>query len=540
MDPAPTLVSVVMIFRDAERFFDAAIDSVLAQTHPALELLLCDDGSTDASTATARRRADAEPARVRYLDHPGHAHRGMSATRNLGIAAARGEVVAFLDADDVWDPGHLAHEVALLADHPEASFVCGRALDWYSWKDADAEDRWSPLPWPPGTSVPPPRMLSAVLRRGAYSTPTCSLLVRRDVLHEVGGGDDAFTALFEDQVLLAKLYLTQTCVISGTRTARYRRHDWSSTAVAQREGTYDPGGPSSSHEAFVRWLVERPELAVDDAEHRELRDQLAGALRPYDALPQPVSARERLRRVVPSPVRPLVRRGLRGLARRTPRPGLADVWPLRRLDPVSRQFGYDRGLPVDRYYIERFLAEHAQLVAGRVLEVGDDGYTRQFGGPRVSRSDVLNVDGTIAGTTLVADLGDLEASAHLPSEAFDCLVVTQTLHLVYDMAAAMSTLHRLLAPGGTLLLTVPGISPLSADRWAGTWSWALTPYSARRLVGEVFGDGEVQVTSYGNVLSAVSFLEGLAAGELRRRELDTVDPQFPVLVAVRADKPCAG
>lgn len=531
-----TLVSVVMIFRDAERWFDEAIDSVLAQSHPALELLLCDDGSTDTSTTTARRRADEEPGRVRHLEHPGHAHRGMSSTRNLGIAAARGEVVAFLDADDVWDRGHLAHELALLDAHADVAFVCGRALDWYSWSDPAAEDRWSPLPWPPGTVVPPPRMLSAVLRRGAYSTPTCSLLVRRDVLVELGGGEDEFTTLFEDQVLLAKLYLGRVCMISGSRTARYRRHPGSSTAEAQREGTYDPDGPSSSHERFLRWVAQRPELQQPGHEHHELREQLAGAIAPYDRVPPALapSPAARLRGAMPASARAMLRRGRRGLGRRVPRSALTHVWPLRSLAPLSREFGYDRGLPIDRYYIENFLAAHAHLMAGRVLEVGDDSYTRRFGGERVTRSDVLNIDPSIPGTTLVADLAD---AVHLPSETFDCLVVTQTLHLVYDLVAAAETLHRILRPGGTLLLTVPGISPVSTDRWADTWYWALTPHAARRLFTEAFG-GEVEVTTHGNVLAAVGFLEGLAAAELRGPELDAVDPQFPLLVTVRADRPC--
>ncbi len=534
-DLARTLVSVVMIFRDAERWFDEAIDSVLAQSHPALELLLCDDGSSDTSSATARRRAAEQPDRVRYLEHPGHGHRGMSATRNLGIEAARGEVVAFLDADDVWDPAHLAHEVALLAGHPDAAFVCGRALNWYSWSDPDAEDRWSPLAWPPGTLVPPPRMLSAVLRRGAYTTPTCSLLVRREALVETGGGEAAFTTLFEDQVLLAKLSLGRACVISGSRTARYRRHDGSSSARALREGTYDPNGPSSSHEAYLRWVAQRPELQEGGGEHVELRAQLAEALAPYDEGPHAVRPADRVRRLVPRAARQVLRRGVRRLARRVPRPALSEVWPRRRLVPVSREFGFDRGLPVDRHYIEGFLAEHAHLVAGRVLEVGDDAYTRRFGGERVTRRDVLNVDPAIPGTTLVADLAD---AGHLPSAAFDCLVVTQTLQLVYDLPAAARTLHRLLRPGGTLLLTVPGISPVSTDRWADTWYWALTPHAARRLFTEAFGEGEVEVRTHGNVLASVAFLEGVAAGELRRHELDAVDPQFPLLVTVRADRSC--
>src|SRR3954470_11220225 len=134
-----TLVSVIMIFFDAEEFFEEAIASVLAQTHSPIELLLCDDGSTDGSTAIARRWARSHPA-VRYLEHAGHAHRGMSSTRNLGIAAAQGDLAAFLDADDVWEKDHLHHDVSLLLSRPEAGMVCGQAVDWHSWRDPGTPD----------------------------------------------------------------------------------------------------------------------------------------------------------------------------------------------------------------------------------------------------------------------------------------------------------------------------------------------------------------------------------------------------------------
>jgi SAM-dependent methyltransferase len=207
---------------------------------------------------------------------------------------------------------------------------------------------------------------------------------------------------------------------------------------------------------------------------------------------------------------------------------------LRRVTPVSRQFGYDRGLPIDRYYIERFLEENAHLIAGRVLEVGDAGYTRRFGGSKVERADVLNVEPGHSETTFVADLSD---AGDLPSDAFDCIVLTQTLHLIYDLAGAVRTLHRILRPGGTVLATFPGISPLSADQWAGTWHWSLTPVSATRLFGEAFGAEHVDVVSYGNVLTSVAFLHGMAAHELRSRELALHDPQFPMLISVRAVRP---
>jgi SAM-dependent methyltransferase len=207
---------------------------------------------------------------------------------------------------------------------------------------------------------------------------------------------------------------------------------------------------------------------------------------------------------------------------------------LRRLTPLSRSFGYDRGLPIDRHYIERFLQENAHAIAGRVLEVGDAEYTRRFGGERVVRSDVLNIAAGHPDTTFVADLSEGES---LPSDAFDCVILTQTLHLVYDLPAAARTLHRILRPGGTLLATFPGISPLSSDMWADTWYWSLTPVSARRLFDDAFGSEQVEISSHGNVLTSIAFLQGLATHELRPRELQTADPQFPMLITVRALRP---
>ncbi len=215
-----------------------------------------------------------------------------------------------------------------------------------------------------------------------------------------------------------------------------------------------------------------------------------------------------------------------------PAPGRTDFGDLRRTRPVSRHFGFERGLPVDRSYIESFLAANASDVRGRVLEVGDASYTRRFGGDRVTRSDVLHVDPDAPGATIVADLATADG---IPSNAFDCLVITQTLHLIYDVPEAIRTMHRILAPGGTALVTVPGISQLDAGEWRSTWYWSFTEASATRLFADHF-PGDVTVEVHGNVLAAVALLEGLAADELRADELAVGDPSYPVTVAIRGVK----
>src|SRR5918998_1607143 len=127
------LVSCVIIFLNAERFIQEAIESVYAQTYDKWELLLVDDGSTDDSTQIALHYAEQYPEKVRYLNHPSHQNRGMSASRNLGISHAKGAYVAFLDADDVWLPNALQRQVAILGSNPEAGMVLGSAQYWYSW-----------------------------------------------------------------------------------------------------------------------------------------------------------------------------------------------------------------------------------------------------------------------------------------------------------------------------------------------------------------------------------------------------------------------
>lgn len=205
----------------------------------------------------------------------------------------------------------------------------------------------------------------------------------------------------------------------------------------------------------------------------------------------------------------------------------------RKVSPVSKSFGFDRGLPIDRYFIESFLAEHAADVRGRVLEVGDDAYTRRYGGQQVVRSDVLHA---IPGTPEATIIGDLSVEEGLPTDAFDCILLTQTLHVVYDVRAAARNVYRMLKPGGVLLATVPGISQISrwdTDRWGDYWRF--TTMSAQRVFAEA-GAMDVQVKAFGNVLSSSAFLHGLAADELRKSELDHLDPDYELLIAIRAVK----
>jgi glycosyltransferase involved in cell wall biosynthesis len=249
--PTP-LISIVIIFLDAERFLEEAIESVFAQTCRDWELLLVDDGSTDGGTAIAQRYASSWPDRVRYLEHEGHVNRGMSASRNLGFREARGRYVALLDADDVWLPGKLDHQVTLLEAHPDAAMVYGPAQWWYSWtgeaQDA-ARDFVHHLGVEPNQPIPPPALLLGLLRDEGISPCTCSMLIRREVLEQLGGFEERFRGMYEDQAFVAKLCLEHAVVASDECSYRYRQHPDSACAVAERTGAR-----LDARTVFLDWL----------------------------------------------------------------------------------------------------------------------------------------------------------------------------------------------------------------------------------------------------------------------------------------------
>jgi SAM-dependent methyltransferase len=238
-------------------------------------------------------------------------------------------------------------------------------------------------------------------------------------------------------------------------------------------------------------------------------------------------------RLLPRTARRSVMRWWRTLRQR-PRVGAVDFGDLRRLQPISNEWGFDRGTPIDRFYIDRFLTAEASAVRGRVLEIGNADMTRRYGGDRVTRSDVLHAADAAPPVTIV---GDLAQGQGIPSGAFDCAIITQTIQLIYDVHAVVRTLHRILAPGGVALVTVPGITRISRydmDRWGQFWCF--TTRSARQLFEEAFAPANIDVTAYGNVLAATAFLHGIAAEELDPDELSRPDPDFQTLIAVRAQK----
>jgi glycosyltransferase involved in cell wall biosynthesis len=278
------LVSVVLIFLNEERFLEEAIASVRAQSHRRWELLLVDDGSTDQSSGIAQRHAREQPDRIRYLTHAGKANRGKSASRNLGLARARGEYVAFLDGDDVFRPEKLERQSRLLDEHAVA-MVYGPTLYWRDWAGTDGTDGGTrpsalgKLGVAPNRSYGPPALLRRFLTDGGTVPCICGLTARMSSVREVGGFDERIDYMFEDQVLLAKLCAQYPVYVDDGCYDQYRQHARSTSRRAILSGAYHPTRPNPSRKAFLYWL--RDYLRDRDIRDARLRAALAGALWPY-------------------------------------------------------------------------------------------------------------------------------------------------------------------------------------------------------------------------------------------------------------------
>ncbi len=475
---ADSLVSIVVTTALGSDGLEGAIASALAQRHRAVEVLAVASGE-------AAVLAEASAVRV-VAGEPGLPAR----QRNQGLREARGSALIFLEAGERLLPAAAAVGMRELESDPSCAFACGRCVVTRPYH-ADAE-----FPQQPLVTY---RHYDVLLGRNYVLTPAAAVL-RASALDAVGGFDETLEEL-DDYDLYLRL------------AARFavRCHG---ELVAQSPAR-DPFREAKPAAAAALWSVlERQEPAVegDPGRRRALSlGKRAWATR-YE-LEEPTGG------VAPAPA--------------PPAPGRVSLGDLHRVDPLDTNFGYSRGTPVDRYYIESFLAEFREDVRGRVLEVQESAYTHAYGDGAVERSDVLSLLPDNPRATIVADLGRPE---QFEEGAFDCAIVTQVLHLLLEPSAGVRAIHRMLKPGGVVLATVPGISQVE---WAESWYWSFTVLSAKALFEEAFGVENVMVRAYGNALAATAFLWGLSVEELEPGDLDYVDPYYQATIAIRAVKPAA-
>lgn len=276
-----SIVSAIIIFLNGETYIEEAIESIFAQTYQHWELLLVDDGSIDQSCTIAQTYAEQYPEKVRYLEHEHHQNRGMSASRNLGIAQSRGRYIAFLDSDDVWLPEKLEQQLSLFEQHPEASVICNPTLWWYSWNgDPKAQDSMRHLTRQYNRSFSPPTLLKQLLLDQARTPATCSVLIKRELFDEIGVFEEQFRTLYEDQAFFAKVYLKATVYVARQHWDLYRQHSENCCLVSEKTGQGIPGHLNPAHQQFLRWLEHY--LRIEDVQDPEILQILRKALWAYD------------------------------------------------------------------------------------------------------------------------------------------------------------------------------------------------------------------------------------------------------------------
>lgn len=527
------LVSVIVIFLDAAKFIREAVESIFAQTFDKWELLLVDDGSSDESTFIAKQYIQQYPEKIRYLEHADHSNRGMSASRNLGIAHAKGDYIAFLDADDIWLPTKLERQVDLLASHPQVAMVYGPAQWWYSWtgrQEDVARDFIHELGVLPGTLIQPPTLLTRFLRNEGISPCTCSILLRREAVEKVGGFETQFTGLYEDQAFFAKVCLTDPVYVSFECISRYRQHSESNYALTQEAGTY-----RAARQAFLLWLGAY--LRAVNVTDQELWHALRSEMRPF-RYPFLYELTRHMRQGLPGRA---WRAGHRLRQRWLSLPILRRLRTiqLRRLQPLGN--GRQQGTAIVRWYWSEFLQSHQADIHGRALEIGSTSTIRQHGGKALICAEAMDLEAHSPEVTVVADLSRAD---HVAPDQYDCFVNQFTMHLIYDSEAALYHAIRILKPGGVLLINFPCVDYyFSQGLDMGTGQplflyWWFTPIQVENLFHRLgLQSSDYYLKIYGNLFTRVAYQMNMPAEQLTRHELEHTDPGHPLLICARLVKP---
>ena len=527
------LVSVIIPCFNHGRYVVEALESIWAQAYPATEGIVVDNGSTDNTKEILEKIQG-----VKYIYQK---NQGLSAARNTGIKNSKGNFLIFLDADDWLLPRSIETNIRLLQSNKTLAFVSG-AHEKIFVETGKIEEEFQ--------KIDSDHYLH--LLQGNYIGMHATVTYRRSVFNEFLF--DITLRACEDYDLYLNISRKYPVLHHTKKIAAYRIHTFNMSGNIQMmlftvlkvlDRQKDNLRTNSEKKAYKNgqkiWKEYYCSLLYKKISSTQLffnTEALATLIKyqPELGLKYILKNKSVLKSLIKKnapafSLRWLHKAGLYNVYR----PTIGDVkWgDLNRQTPFSIDFGYDRGGPVDRYYIENFLKKEGACIKGRALEIGDNEYTLLFGGNKVLQSDILHIDATNTKATFV---GDISNAPHLPDNAFDCIVLTQTLHLIYDFKGALATCHRILKPGGVLLLTSPGITPIASGAWKETWYWSFTDKALKRLVTEAFPVGNIEIETFGNVFVATAFLYGTGISEVTKERLEHKDPQFQVIITVKAVK----
>lgn len=532
-------VSVITPVFNAEEFLEDAINSVLKQSFQDWELLLVNDGSHDRSPEIAKGYAKRYPNKIHYIEHPGHANCGPLATRILGAQHAQADMIALLDADDLWDPEYLESHLNLWQTFQDSKIAAsyGPAHFWFFKDDSGAQDYVQTMPSATPRIYQPGELLESFLTTRYATTPcTDCLLIRREIFLEIERFKNVAkkSRCFEDQFLSWYLAIHYPIIVHNNVWVHYRQYETSFTTSQSAEDSIH------IESFFLQRIQEYLEHVIPD--HPLLQTQaIARRIQKLSSPPprETTLVRQHLKACLPAEVYGGLSMLYRKIARviRYPQKILSLTKLIHArfrlaigIKPLSDLWGSDRGQPILRYYAEQFLREFQQDIQGHCVEFMDNRYTSRFGGKRVQKIDILHLDGSNPYATLI---GDLTQPNNFPSDAFDCILCTYVLHTIFRPDIAMQELYRMLKPGGVLLVIVPHVS-MCDPQWHELWRF--TDEGLQQLLATSFGDEHVTIRAYGNALTAAGNIRGLAAHEFTRAELDVNDPRFASLVCARAVK----
>lgn len=534
------LVSVIIACFNQGRFLGEAIASAQKQTYTNIEIIVIDDGSTDNT-----REVAASFANVKYFHQ---ANAGLSAARNLGIARSNGLFLVFLDADDILYPGGVEVNLKSLLQNPVWSFVSG---------SHDKVDVWLyPLDEQEETTIVSNSHYRELLR-GNYIGMHAAVMYRCRVFDQFQF-DTALEAC-EDYDLYLKIARNFSIGNHDQKIAAYRRHGENMSSkfekmlrqvlkvhkrqlpllMNEEENKAWREGVQTWKNYYGNLLYKQLFNAIEKEkswpslrEMKMLATVMSSSFKDYLLKKSIHDFREILKHALPDKVLKWLHQA--GIYQQyTPPPGKIEAGDFNRTTPFSVDFGFDRGGAIDRVYIENFLQENRHRVSGRVLEIGDNEYTLKYGRDNVLRSDILHVDHRNTRATYIGDITDVP---QISSEQFDCIIFTQTLHLIYDFKSALRTCYRILKPGGCLLLTVPGISHIDQGEWRDYWLWSFTDTSIKKLMVDTFNGSTVDIKTYGNVYVAAAFLYGMGLPEFRKDFLFHHDASYQVIISAAAVK----
>ena len=539
------LVSVIIPCYNHGKYLSKAIESVYSQSYQVFELIVVDDGSVDNTKTVCLNYP-----KVNYVYQE---NAGLSAARNMGIKHAIGDYVMFLDADDWLLDQALEINLNYLKSDVNAAFVSGGYELYYEPEDKTwtiqqevTEKHYCKLLESNFIGMHATVMYrSWVFEKFAYNTSlrycedydlylqitrffpmihhTKLLAVYRKHSHNTSSN---YTGMLNSALLVLSLQRKKLKNTAEKESYKKGINYWKSY---YSEKIFD----NLINQLYCKKLDYNPkEIKTLKINNDVLYKKFKTINRQYSKVQFKQKIKNSIKKLIPSSIFKLYQTKFKK-SNSPPLIGKVNLGDLNRTTPFSTQFGYDRGGPLDRYYIENFLNENSSLIRGRVLEIGDNAYTLQYGGSNVTKSDILHIDDSNEQATFI---GDLSNAPHIPSNTFDCIVLTQTLHLIYDFKGAIETCHRLLKQGGTLLITVPGISHIAQDGWGKYWLWSFTDASMQRIMEERFPTEKISIKTFGNVLVASAFLYGMGLPEIKKEQLDQHDLHYQVTITVRAVK----